>query len=87
MNINTMKQETVVQTLKDAGCPEDFAARFLQVMECGSTAEQLRLLSCQRCKLLEQVHIEQKKLDCLDYLRYSLKSKSAKAASPRDENE
>lgn len=84
MNFNTMKQETVVQTLKDAGCPEDFVARFLQVMERGSTAEQLRLLSCQRCKLLEQVHIEQKKLDCLDYLRYSLQKQSAKTALPRE---
>lgn len=80
--MNLMKQETIVQNLKDAGCTDDFVARFLQMMKRGSTAEQLRLLSSQRSLLLEQLHIEQKKLDCLDFLRYSLQ-KQAENTPPK----
>lgn len=80
--MNLIKQETIVQNLKDAGCTDDFVARFLQIMKRGSTVEQLRLLSNQRSRLLEQLHIEQKKLDCLDFLRYSLQKQAENTPSP-----
>ncbi len=64
--------EAVEQNLRDAGCSDEFIAAFLHVWETGSTKEQLRLLAGQRCRLLDNVHAEQRKLDCLDYLRYQL---------------
>ncbi len=64
--------EAVEQNLRDAGCSDEFIATFMRVWEVGTTEEQLRLLSCQRCRLLDCVHAEQRKLDCLDYLRYQL---------------
>ncbi len=64
--------EAVEQNLRDAGCSDEFIASFLRVWEAGTMEEQLRLLSRQRCRLLDCVHAEQRKLDCLDYLRYQL---------------
>lgn len=67
-----MDVEAVEQNLRDAGCSDEFIVTFMQVWEAGTPSEQLRLLACQRCRLLDHVHEEQKKLDCLDYLRYQL---------------
>jgi len=64
--------EAVEQNLRDAGCSDEFIAAFLREWETGTKEEQFRLLSCQRCRLLDRVHAEQRKLDCLDYLRYQL---------------
>ncbi len=72
MDYKETDAEAVEQNLRDAGCSDDFIAAFLRVWETGSTKEQLRLLSSQRCRLLNNVHAEQRKLDCLDYLRYQL---------------
>lgn len=44
----------------------------------GLTEEQLRFLSAHRVKLLDQVHESQEKLDCLDYLIYSMKNNKKK---------
>ena len=63
------KQDAIMQNLKDAGCSDDFAARFLGASTQG---DRLWLLSCQRCRPLARVHDEQQKLDRLDYLRYQM---------------
>ncbi len=62
----------VEQNLRDAGCSDEVIAAFLHAWTAGAAKEQLRLLSGQRRRLLDSVHAEQKKLDCLDYLRYQL---------------
>ncbi len=41
-------------------------------MDQESVAGQLRLLRAQRCRQLERLHDEERKLDQLDYLRYRL---------------
>ncbi len=64
-----LSPEAVEQNLKDAGCPGSFVEQFLACYGDCSPEEQLQLLYGQRRELLEQVHICQKKLDCLDYLR------------------
>ena len=33
----------------------------------------MQSLKCQRCRLIEDLHKQQKKVDCLDYLIYQLK--------------
>ena len=38
----------------------------------------IHLLKIERCHLLEKLHHEQKKIDCLDYLIYSLKDNNQK---------
>ena len=63
----------LLQNLEDAGCSN---ATIEQVLACCGEREydrRLQILCRYRCQLLEQVHEEQKKLDCLDYLIYTIK--------------
>ena len=38
--------------------------------------ELIQMLRCQRCHLMEKLHREQQKVDCLDYLIYQIKKGS-----------
>ncbi len=62
------------RNLKDAGCGAAAIEKFFQLQKAGKVREQLHLLSRQRAELLKKVHENQKKIDCLDYLLYNLKT-------------
>lgn len=64
---------SILQNLKDAGCSEKTAEQFFELKVKGKIESQLKLLSKERSVLLQNVHVSQKKLDCLDYLIYCLK--------------
>ena len=72
MTDSVMQRDDVAQLLHDAGCPDEFTQRFLTAMETESISDQLRLLRTQRTRQLERVHCEERKLDHLDFLRYTL---------------
>ena len=76
MNYKKTDVEAVEQNLRDAGCSDEFVVTFMQVWGTGAVQEQLRLLSRQRGILLDSVHAAQKRLDCLDYLRYQLQKQA-----------
>lgn len=76
MNYRKTDIEAVKQNLRDAGCSDEFVVTFMQVWGTGTLQEQLQLRSRQRCVLLDSVHAAQKKLDCLDYLRYQLQKQA-----------
>lgn len=65
-------EEDMIQNLRDAGCSEKDIEAFMECVRCGREPESLRLLKRQRSRLLDAVHEEQKKLDCLDYLVYQM---------------
>lgn len=69
---NTLIYEDIAQLLQDADCPDAFIQQFFAAMETDNVTDQLRLLRTQRCRQLDRLHEEEKKLDCLDYLRYQL---------------
>ena len=62
----------LIRNLKDAGCQEEEIQRFLQLGQEGKRREQLRLLSMHRAALLDQLHVSQRQIDCLDYLVYQI---------------
>lgn len=73
-----MKQSTdgaaaLIQNLEDAGCSGATIERFLACSGERKSARQLQILCRYRCQLLDQVHREQKKLECLDDLIYAIK--------------
>ena len=72
MGNDMMIREDVLQLLREAECPEEFTRQFTAAMDQGSVPGQLKLLRLQRCRQLERVHDEERKLDHLDYLRYRL---------------
>ena len=64
--------------MRDAGCDMKTVERFMELGEEGKTREQLDLLANHRRQLLDRVHKEEKRIDCLDYLVYQMqKQKSA----------
>lgn len=70
---NIKEQEEIIENLKDAGCDDSVIEQFLKLGEEQKKQEQLRLLSGHKKTLLNAVHKNQKRIDCLDYLIYKLK--------------
>lgn len=86
MSSKAETQDSIGQNLRDAGCSEAFICQFLCALEEKTPAERQKLLSLQRGQLLEQMHECQRKLDCLDYLRYSLQKQDSVRTEERKEN-
>jgi len=72
-----MTKEQIRGNLIDAGCDSSIIEQFESLDASGRQAEQERLLKCYRCQLMDRIHKEQKKLDCLDYLIYAMKSRTS----------
>ena len=68
-----MNEAQVLQCLTDAGCDDSLIERFEAMRRAASRGGQLALLNEHRRLLLDRIHAEQKKLDCLDYLLWSIK--------------
>lgn len=64
---------SVKRNLADAGCSESLIDEFAMLT---SQDERLRWLTHYRRGLIVGIREEQKKLDCLDYLIYSLRDHS-----------
>lgn len=80
---NTAKRETsgnlyaytVLQNLKDAGCTDEMVEKFMALQDSEDEEQQIRLLSGHRKHLLEKLHKDEKRIDCLDYLIYQMQNK------------
>lgn len=70
------KETDLLRTLKDAGGDARMIQTFFQLGKEGGTIRQLRLLSGHRKLLVRTLHEDQKKIDCLDFLMFSLKNKT-----------
>lgn len=69
------QDELMVQNLLDAGADDKTAAQFSALLKNGTRAQQINLLKEQRAILLDNLHGSQNRLDCLDYLLYTMKKK------------
>lgn len=67
---NEFSVQAVTENLKDAGCDSEMITEFFD--KSGKKDEQLRILKRHRQQLLDQVHKEEKRIDCLDYLVYQM---------------
>lgn len=74
---NNASDRAVIQNLKDAGCDNEMVERFMELGEKGNTGEQMDLLARHRRLLLDRVHTEEKRIDCLDYLVYQMQKKKS----------
>ncbi len=70
--------KAVIQNLIDAGCDDKLVEEFLSLEESGQTGKQLTLLSKHRQKLLDRVHVEERRIYCLDYLVYEIQKQQKK---------
>ena len=60
------------RNLTDAGFPESEIAKIISLLEEGRKTAVHRILAQQRTVLLNTVHENQKRIDCLDYLVYDM---------------
>ena len=60
------------QNLIDAGCDLELVQQCMDLAQGERMEEMKRILTRHRQTLLDMIHAEQKKIDCLDYLFYNL---------------
>lgn len=65
------------QNLIDAGCDSEIVQQCMELARGQRTGEMKRILTRHRRTLLDTVHAEQKKIDCLDYLFYKMEKDAA----------
>lgn len=66
-------EKSIIRNLRDSGCGEDTIKAFVENFRGEKLSEGLKLLEAHRRVLLNELHEEQKRLDCLDYLVYKIK--------------
>ena len=76
--INSDSKEELVQNLRDAGCGMETIQDFHLYLDVNQKEKQLELLEKHRRQLLSNVHREEKKIYCLDYLVYQIKNEEKK---------
>lgn len=64
------------QNLIDAGCDLEIVQQCMDLAQGQRIEEMKRILTQHRRTLLDTVHAEQKKIDCLDYLFYKMEKDS-----------
>ena len=74
---SALTPQALLDNLEDAGCGPEVAERFLALEQTGQHQEQLKLLSDHRRHLLDCLHREARRIDCLDYLVYQLEKRCA----------
>ena len=61
-------KEQLIQGLFDAGCSAEAVGRIGILYEAGSYDEVLHQMKMQRCRLIDEMHESQRKVDRMDFL-------------------
>ncbi|MDE6764300.1 MAG: hypothetical protein K2J73_11580 [Oscillospiraceae bacterium] len=71
-----MNSEAIIQNLRDSGCGENTITEFVNDLNDKNFSHGLKLLKVHRNVLLDELHKEQKQIDCLDYLVYKMRKEN-----------
>lgn len=71
-------ENNIRQNLIDAGCNEEQVDELIKKIKNGEIKTCLKQLSNHRGCLLDNLHKEQKCIDCLDYLIYQIEKRDNK---------
>lgn len=69
----------VIQNLQDAGCKEEIVSLFLNYFNQGKVKDALKILQVYRKSILEDLHSNQRQIDCLDYFIYQIEKTDVSA--------
>ncbi len=58
----------ITAVLADTGCSQETIDRAVNLQKSGNTEELIRCLKLCRCDLMDELHQQYKKIDCLDYV-------------------
>ena len=79
MTERTKQEQAVVANLADAGCDKEQIEQFMDFLKSGRKEAGLSLLAKHRRFLLDCYHADQKKIDCLDYLVYTMEKQQGES--------
>lgn len=60
--------ERLIVNMGDAGCSTEDIERVSRLHEAGLDREILKCLRRCRCDLIEELHMSQRKVDCMDHI-------------------
>ncbi len=63
----------IIENLSDAGCCTEMINDVIFLLETEQTEQGIRRLRQYRSTLMNEIHEQQRKVDCLDYMLYQLK--------------
>ncbi len=67
-----MDQNELIQNLKDSDCDENRAKEIMNALASDHPEQGIQMIKLQRCCLMNEIHLQQQKVDCLDYLLHEL---------------
>ncbi len=70
------EEKSIIRNLRDSGCGKDTIKAFVEDLREEKYSEGLKLLAAHRRVLLDELHKEQKRIDCLDYLVYKMQKEN-----------
>ncbi len=73
---SNQNKNAIIQNLKDAGCDDKTILAFMDDIRDDKIDAGLKLLATHRRSLLDDLHKEQKQIDCLDYLVFTMQKKA-----------
>ena len=76
--------EAVRQNLRDAGCDGETIEKFLACLNGNKLCDGMKLLDAHRRALLGDIHKDEKRIDCLDYLVYRLSHEKNERKTPNE---
>ena len=63
-----MDLKRLKQNLSDAGCCNEASEDIIRMCEAGNMEGALRIMRKDRCRLMDELHENGRKVDCLDFL-------------------
>lgn len=79
-----LDRKDISQLLREAGCPDEFARKFLMAEDTEGTDVQLQMLRDQRHRQLKALHDEGKRLDQLDLLCCILENRRTQSKAEKE---
>ena len=74
-----MERERLKQNLADAGCTGEVAQKIVRFCSDGNLPDALQLMKKDRCRLMDELHENGRKVDCMDFLIRSTEKEIAQA--------
>ena len=74
--MSTEQNEKVICNLQDSGCSPEQIDQFMKCYTSGGFKMESKTLAEHRKCLLENLHMTQKQIECLDYLVYQIQKEN-----------
>lgn len=74
-----MNLKRLEQNLSDAGCCHEISEEIIMMCKAGNLVGALQMMRKDRCRLMDELHENGRKVDCLDFLIRATEKEMKKA--------